>query len=101
MDCVNAIMAKKITKNKSTKTDEEKILFNDYVYLSTIQRYFSLSKIDATDLFIKAQKKDESNGYLQIYRDRVRSEAVFELLGLNIELALKRYEIKNEEIDNE
>ena len=83
------------------KTDEQKILFDSYVYVSTIQRYFSLSKVSAVDLFIKAQEQDEKEGYIQIYEDRVRSEAVFEILGLSLETALKRYAAKKEGGSNE
>lgn len=75
------------------RTDTEKMLFDPYVYVSTIQRYFSLSKTDAVDLFVKVQNADEDKGYKQIYEDRVRAEGVFELLGLDLETALKRYQV--------
>lgn len=81
--------------SKGIRSDEQKMLFNNFVYLSTIQRYFSLSKIDAEDVFVKAQEIDEDRGYITIYKDRVRSEAVFELLGLDFNLAIKRYAVKN------
>ena len=83
-------------KNSNHKTDEEKILFNPYVYVTTIQRYFSLQqKYDAEDIFVKAQELDETKGYVRLYEDRVRSEAVFEVLGLDLNLAIKRYAIKH------
>lgn len=76
------------------KTDEDKLLLNPYVALSTIQRYFGLSKVDATDIFIKAQEHDEENGYLKIYEDKVRSSAVLEILGLKLEEELIKYQTK-------
>lgn len=76
------------------KTDEEKLLLDPYVSLSTIQRRFSLTKIEATDIFVKIQEFDKENGYTPIHKDKVRSEAVFEKLGLDINLALTRYKIK-------
>ncbi len=83
-------------KNSKLKTDEEKMLFNPYVYVTNIQRYFSLqNKYDAEDIFVKAQELDEAKGYIALYEDRVRSEAVFEVLGLDLNLAIKRYAIKH------
>lgn len=76
------------------RTDEQKILFDAYVSVSTIQRYFSLSKIDAVDIFVKTQEADEAKGYIKIYNDRVRSEGVFEVLGLDLNAALNRYKTK-------
>ncbi len=78
------------------KTDEEKILFNPYISISTIKRYLSLDSVSARDVFIKAQEFDERNGYIKIYDDRVRSEAVFKVLGLDLETALKRYRLKKD-----
>lgn len=49
----------------SRRSEEEKMLFDPYVSVSTIQRYFSLSKIYAQDVFIKAQEFDEQNGYIK------------------------------------
>jgi len=76
------------------RTEEEKILFNPYCSLSTIQRFFGMDKITAEDIFVKVQEADISDGYMQIYNDRVRSEAVFKILGLDFELALKKYTTK-------
>ena len=76
------------------RSDEQKILFDAYVYVSTIQRYFSLSKLYAEDVFVKAQELDERSGYIKIYEDRVRTEAVFEVLGLELETLLSRYRLK-------
>lgn len=83
----------------SKRTDEQKILFDAYVSVSTIQRYFSLSKIDANDLFVKVQYADEVKGYKKIFDNRVRSEGVFELLGLDLNFALERYKTKKEVIE--
>lgn len=73
------------------RTEEEKILFKPYCSLSTIQRYFGLDKITAEDVFVKVQEADIADGYIKIYEDRVRSEGVFQYLGLDHELALKKY----------
>lgn len=70
------------------RTDEEKMLFDDYIAVTTIQRYFSLSKIDAQDIFIKAKSCDEDNGYLDIFPEMVRKGAVLQVLGLNLESML-------------
>lgn len=77
------------------RSDEEKILFDPYVSVSTIQRYFSLSKLYAQDIFIKAQELDERKGYIKIYDNRVRTEAVFQILGLDLNISLERYKVKN------
>lgn len=77
------------------RTDEEKMLFDDYIAVTTIQRYFSLNKIDAQDIFIKAKSWDEDNGYLDIFPERVRKGAVLQVLGLNLESMLMCYQIKN------
>lgn len=61
------------------RTEEEKLLLNPYISLSTIQRYFSLSKTDTVDIFVKVQETDEEKGFLNLYEDKVRSEGVFEL----------------------
>lgn len=37
------------------RTEEEKLLLNPYISLSTIKRYFSLSKTDTVDIFVKVQ----------------------------------------------
>lgn len=76
------------------KTEEEKILFNPYISLSTIQRYFSIDKVSASDIFVKAQESDEKNGYICIYDDRVRKEAVLEILGISLDSLLKSYQVK-------
>lgn len=76
------------------RTDEQKLLFDDYVSVSTIQRYFSLTKIDARDVFVKAKSLDEDNGYLDIYPEKVRKGAVLNVLGLNLESMLMSYQIK-------
>lgn len=82
--------------NVAKRTDEQKILFDPYVSVSTIQRYFSLSKVNAVDIFIKTQEADEAKGYIKIYNDRVRSEGVFEVLGLDLTAALNRYKTRQE-----
>lgn len=79
------------------KTDEQKMLFDKYVALSTIQRHFSLPKLDAENVFVKCQERDEESGYIKIYDNRVRTEAVYEALGLSLEIALMQYRVKNEQ----
>ena len=78
------------------RSDEEKLLCDPYVALSTVQRYFSLPKLDAEDLFIKVQQMDQENGYYQIYENRIRSNGVFDLMGLDIEVVRSGYRLKND-----
>lgn len=76
------------------RNEEEKMLFDPYISVSTIQRRFSLSRVDASDIFAKAQDLDEQQGFYKIYNDRVRTEAVYELLGLDFNKDLERYKVR-------